>query len=130
VSGDLIREIFDDFNREDWEAALAKIHPNVDWGRPPDMPDVEEEVWRGHAAVYSGIERFMLAWEQLTVHLDAVRDEGDLVIVDSRWAGRSRGTRIDVEWRLAQIYELRDGKVARVRQFRTFEEALTAAGLA
>jgi ketosteroid isomerase-like protein len=128
VSADLIRQLFDDFNRGDFEAALAKIHHDVDWGHPPDMPDVSE-AWRDRDQMSAGIARFMGAWEHLTVSLEVLDDAGDRVVVDTRWAGRSRGTGIEVDQSFAQIYELRDGKIARVRQFRTREEALEAAGL-
>ena len=121
--------MFDDFNRGDFDAALAKIHADVDWGSPPDMPDIDEP-WQGQEALYKGIERFMLAWEELTTHIDELREEGDVVVLDTHWVGRSKGTGIEVQQRMAQVYELRDGKVARVRQFRTFGEALAAAGLA
>ena len=38
----------------------------------------------------------------------------------------SKGAGIEVEQRVAQLYELRHGKVTRVRQFRTRDEALAA----
>jgi ketosteroid isomerase-like protein len=129
VSAELVRALFDDFNRGDFDAALSKLHEDVDWEAPPDMPDVSE-AWRGPDEVFGGIARFVAAWDHLDVDLEVLRDAGDRVVIDSRWAGRSRGTGIDVEQRFAQIYDLRGGKIARVRQFRTPEEALAAAALA
>jgi ketosteroid isomerase-like protein len=128
VSAELIGQLFDDFNRGDFEAALAKVHEDVDWAAPPDMPDVSED-WRSRDEMQAGITRFMLAWEHLQVDLaEVVRDGGERVVVDTRWHGRSRGTGIDVDQRIAQVYDLEDGKVRRVRQFRTREQALEATG--
>ena len=122
---DLVRQLFDDFNRGDFDAALTKIHDDVDWGHPPDMPDASDD-WHSRDEMYAGIGRFMGAWEHLEIELEVLDDAGDRVVVDTRWAGRSRGAGIEVDQRFAQVYELRDGKVAGVRQFRTPEEALAA----
>ena len=126
MSAAVIREVFEAFNRDDFDAALSRVHEDVDWGHPPDMPDVSE-AWRNRDQMSAGIARFMGAWEQLQIGLEVLDDAGDRVVVDTRWVGRSRGTGIEVDQHFAQIYELRDGKIARVRQFRTRGEALAAA---
>jgi uncharacterized protein len=125
VSAELVRRLFDDFSRADVESAFAKIDQDVEWGEPPDMPDTGG-TYRGHAAMVHGFRRFMGAWEELRVDLDAVIEEGDRVVALTHWVGRSRGSGIEVDTRIAQVYEFRDGKVARVRQFRTPGEALAA----
>ncbi len=125
MSAELVRQLFDDFNRGDFEAALAKIDEDVEWGDPPDMPDTGG-TYRGHAAMIDGFRRFMGAWEELRVDLDELIEEGDRVVALTHQVGRSRGTGIEVDQHIAQVYEFSDGKVTRVRQFRTREEALAA----
>ena len=34
-----------------------------------------------------------------------------------------------IDWRETHVYTLADGKIARVHEYRTWEEAVTAAGL-
>jgi hypothetical protein len=121
-----VRALFDDFARGDYEAALARVHPDVDWGEPPDMPESSGS-YRGHDGVVEQFGRFMRAWAELRVDLEEVLEVGDRVVVMTHWHGRSKGTGIEVDQRVAQVHELRDGLVVRVRQFRTREEALAAA---
>jgi ketosteroid isomerase-like protein len=123
-NAEIVRALFDDFNRGDFEAALAKIADDVDWGEPPDIP--ESGSYHGHEGVVKGIARFMGAWERLRVDLEDVIEAGERVVVMTHWVGRSRTSGIEVDQRVAQVYRLRDGRVTRVRQFRTLDEALAA----
>lgn len=121
-----VRELFADFNRGDFETALAKLDPEVDWGEPPDMPD-SAGAYRGREGVVSEFGRFMSAWDELSVDLERVEEVRGRVVVLTRWRGRSKHTGIEVDQHVAQVYELRDGRVVRVRQFRTLDEARAAA---
>jgi ketosteroid isomerase-like protein len=125
-NAETVRALFDDFGGGDFEAAFGKVAEDVDWGEPPDMPDTGG-AYRGHEGLVEGFGRFMRAWERIEVDLEDVveRDDGR-VVVQTHWRGRSKGTGIEVDQRVAQVYELRDGKVTRVRQFRTLEEAHAA----
>ena len=124
-NADLVRALFDDFNRGDFEAAFAKVDEEVVWDEPPDMPDTGGS-YRGHEGLVAGFGRFMGAWESISVDLEDVHERDGRVVVQTHWRGRSKGTGIEVDQRVAQVYELRGGKVTRVRQFRTLEEALAA----
>ena len=80
-----------------------------------------------------GLVEYLRAWlepfsEYHVENLDYI-DAGDCVLVPSRqWGvGRGSGTRTELE--LTALYELRDGKIARIHQFDTLDEALEAAGL-
>ncbi len=126
MSAELVRALFDDFARGDYDAALARLDPDVDWGEPPDMPE-SVGGYRGREGVVSEFGRFMAAWEELEVRLEEVREVGERVVVLTHWRGRSKGAGIEVDQRVAQLYELSDGKVRRLRQFRTREEAVAAA---
>ena len=80
-----------------------------------------------------GLVEYLRAWlepfsEYHVENLDYI-EAGDCVLVPSRqWGvGRGSGTRTEIE--LTALYELRDGKIARIHQFDTLDEALEAAGL-
>lgn len=80
-----------------------------------------------------GLVEYLRAWfepfsEYRVKNLDYI-EAGDCVLVPSRqWGiGRESGTRTELE--LTALYQLRDGKIVRVHQFDTLDEALEAAGL-
>ncbi len=123
---EIVRRVFDAFNRGDFETALDLLDEDVEWGGPPDVPD-ETGPYRGHDGVVAGFRNFMKVWERLDVELVEVIDAGDRVVAVNRWHGRSRGHGVDVDLHVSQVLELRDGKVTRVRQFRERDEALAAA---
>jgi hypothetical protein len=125
TDAEIVRRMFDDFNRGDFDAALALVDERVEWEVPPGLPD-SMGAWTGHRELFDGFARFIGGWERLTSELEVLREAEGRVVVDTRWHGRSRGTGIEVDQHIAQVYELRDGKVTRVRQFRTREEALGA----
>ena len=122
-----VRRMFDAFNRGDHAAAFADVHEDIEWGEPPDMPDTGG-TYRGHEGMVKGFTRFLGAWEPgFRVDLEELFERGEGVVAMTRWAGKSRTTGIAAEQRIAQLYEFRDGKVARLRQFRELDEALAAA---
>ena len=80
-----------------------------------------------------GLVKYLRSWlepfsEYYVENLDYI-DAGDCVLVPSRqWGiGRGSGTRTEIE--LTTLFEVRDGKIARIHQFGTLDEALEAAGL-
>jgi ketosteroid isomerase-like protein len=80
-----------------------------------------------------GLVEYLRAWlepfsEYYVENLDYI-EAGNCVLVPSRqWGvGRGSGTRTEIE--LTTLFELRDGKIARIHQFGTLDEALEAAGL-
>jgi ketosteroid isomerase-like protein len=71
-------------------------------------------------------------WENVHepwLQADEFLDCGERVLVTWRGGGTSRVGRVPVEWHEAHVYEVADGKVCRVREFRTRAEALEAVGL-
>jgi uncharacterized protein len=81
----------------------------------------------------AGVERFFVewlgTWEDPTVeHLELI-DAGDSVVNVFRWSGRGRTSGVPTEGVFFGVYDLRDGKIARYRQYATRAEALEAAGL-
>ena len=56
-------------------------------------------------------------------------DAGDDVIVVMKIGGRAKLSGVETELTFAAIYTLRDGKIARGREYWTREQALEAAGL-
>jgi uncharacterized protein len=84
-------------------------------------------VYHGH----EGAERFFVewlgAWQDPTVEILELIDAGDSVVSTFRWTGRGKASGVETQQTFFGVYELRDGKVIRYRQYETRDEALAAA---
>jgi ketosteroid isomerase-like protein len=57
-------------------------------------------------------------------------DAGDFVVVPVRVVGRGGASGAPFEEHEVQVFQLRDGKIVELREYREMEEALRAVGLA
>lgn len=78
-----------------------------------------------------GLARYLTEWlepfsEYQVENLDYVQ-AGDCVLVPTRQWGVGAGSGARVELELTALYELRDGRIARIHQYDTLDEALAAA---
>ena len=122
---EIVRGVWDAFERFDFPAEA--FAPDVEWHTARDLPD--RETCSGPAAVQR-----MLAEGWGTVvdpgcEAEEVIDAGEYVVVRWRGWGKARASGIPVDWHEAHVYGLREGRIVEVREFRTTEEALQAAGL-
>ena len=123
----IVRRGLEAVNRDDWQAALAYLDPSVEWDSDPGDPD---------AATFhgpDGVRQFWTTWtenfEDLALYPVDLLDAGDAVVAVTRLVGRGKASGVEVERLFFSVYEFREGKVVRYRQFDTRAEALEAAGL-
>ena len=67
--------------------------------------------------------------EEPWLEVDEFLDCDDQIVVCWRGGGIGRLSRIPIDWDETHMYTVRDGKVARVEEYRTRAEALEAAGV-
>jgi ketosteroid isomerase-like protein len=84
---------------------------------------------------YDGVERFLQGvyetWERFEVEIDEAIDGGDTVVTASRISGRGRGSGVETEMRIFQVWTLREGRIVSVvGGYRDRATALEDAGLA
>src|SRR5512139_1773239 len=123
---EIVRRGYDAYNRGDLEAFVdlfapdATVHP-LTYGteRVRHGPD---EILEFLAQVREPLESNETVAEKLV-------EGGDSVVTAHLWRGVVKGTEDVVEARIGMTATLRGGKVTEMRFFRTFDEALEAAGL-
>ncbi len=125
---EIVRRVFDAFNRRDVAAFLELLDPDVEW--VPILAVLEGRVYRGHADVRRWIEDLATDWELFEVHPEELDDLGDRVLVSGHWRARGRASGVELDnqpgtW----LYEIRGGKVVSMLTFTDRDEALEAAGL-
>jgi ketosteroid isomerase-like protein len=124
-----VREFLDAARRGDHEAALASIHPHVEWHPPPDIPNAK--VCRGRDEYVANWRDWLDAWDSYRFTPDEIRDgPGGTVVVSGVETARGKGSGIDVlSRRVTGVYEVRDRKIARFKAYLDRNEAFKAAGV-
>jgi ketosteroid isomerase-like protein len=124
---EVVRRSFEALARGDLEAFFEAHAPGIEWSTGADEPD--PETYRGA----EGMRRFTADSAEAWVNRfdDAVRfadfiDLGDWVVVPwtATLEGRASGAAVEVH----ETYAVRvdDGRIARVEEYRTTDEALAA----
>ena len=124
---EIVRRGIEAVNRDDWEAVLAYLDPHVEWHS--DSADPDAATFRGH----DGVRQFWTTWTEnfqgLALDPIDLLDAGDAVVAVTRLVGRGRASGVEAERLFFSVYEFRNSKVVRYRQFDTRDEAFKAAGL-
>ena len=118
------------WNADDLDAFLAEFDADFEW-HPAIESGLEGKVtYRGHEGARKvwGEDRGE-AWERLTNRPQEFRDLGESVLALGHMDLTARATGIEFSQEVGEVFDLRAGKIVRVRDFLTHAEALEAAGL-
>lgn len=126
---DLVRSSFEALGRGDFDQAFAVYVPEAEWHTADDEPDCETYV--GIPALRALMDLLAEPWTNRLddrVAFERFIDCGDWVVVP--WNARLHGKRSGIDIDLYETYAVlvTDGRIRRVEEYRTVEEALEAAG--
>jgi ketosteroid isomerase-like protein len=122
----LIRTVAEGFSERDFTRARPLMQDDVifDWTR--SMGD-NRGVYRGYDTIERLFESFIEPWSRVTWQVVDVAELGpDRLLVGTRLDARGRDSGIDVSGTGTQVWDLRDGKIARVTLFQNREQAEAA----
>jgi len=122
---EVVARAIDAFSRGDVRAFSELTTPDIEW--KVGLAAVEGEVFRGHEGVATYFDRLRGAWSEFHFLADQYRDLGDTVLVLGRLRGFGRSGGVPVESPVGAVWELRDGKIWRLRAYLTHDEAIAAA---
>jgi ketosteroid isomerase-like protein len=127
---EIVRREYAAFAASDWQALAEVWHPDIEYETFESAPD---------AGTYRGLDeatRLFDSWRktfpELRVEVDEIVEVGDRVVVVERPAGRGIGGSDAEAWleqSFARVISFKDGRIWRVKEYRTLDEALEAAGL-
>jgi uncharacterized protein len=118
------------FNRRDFDALLDFVHPEIEWIPAQGPGGMEGSVYRGAEAFERWArEELDELWSGFHAEDLEIRDLGERVLTLGRVRGRGRASGVEVDAEFAQLWELKDGRIARMEAFFTHADALAAAGL-
>jgi ketosteroid isomerase-like protein len=124
----LVRACFDAVNRRDVDAALAYMHPDVEF-RSLGMAKVEDSGYRGHAGIRQYARDAAELWSDMRVAIDRTVTAGDAVVVLGRVYAEGDASGVGLTEALGWVFRIRSGKVVRIDTYPSPAEALAAVGL-
>jgi ketosteroid isomerase-like protein len=108
------------YARGDIDAAVAPLHPDVEWVEPEEFPNGGSR--RGTAAVAEYLRASYAMWTELISEPTPYRRGEDIVIVHHAHGRLADGTPHDAT--VADVFTLRDGRVVRMRAYADPAEAM------
>jgi ketosteroid isomerase-like protein len=124
-----VREGVEAINRGDFEAALDRVHPDIEWQTLDAFPDAG--TYHGPEGVRSFFQTWLDTFKGFRLHLEKCEAvDNNRVLARFRVSGEGVESGVEVESPpFFQLLEYRDGLMIRTRMFQTETEALEAAGL-
>ena len=127
---EIVRRVYEAAAQRDSETVLSLYDPEVELDNRRLEIVGTAGVYHGHEGLRKFFGIWHEAWESIDYDVDELTDVGDdevVAVVTRRGRGRSSGAEVD--FHVALLWTVRDGKVTRVVWFPTREEALDAAGV-
>jgi ketosteroid isomerase-like protein len=123
----LVRSSLEAFGRGDFDAAFKAFDQDVEWRTAEDEPDTHTYI--GVPAVRRFVEHLADPWTDRfgpAIEFDDFIDCGDWVVAP--WSGQVHGHGSGIEIKISETYAVLvgDGRIVRVVEYRTVEEALDA----
>ena len=116
-------------NRRDFDLMLTGWADDIDYRAAEGAPDDHGPI-HGKAEMRAYMQDWIDTFDQFKVEPLEVIDSGqDQVIAVLRSSGRAKLSGVETDLTYAALYTIRDGKIARGREYWTKEQALEAAGL-
>jgi ketosteroid isomerase-like protein len=123
---DVVRAMYDAFNRGDTDAILELADPAVS---VEDHGVIDGAIYEGR----EGVVRFLAfqadAFNAQSAELEELIETGDEIVAVIRLRGEGPLSRIPLEGRFTHVWQIAGGKARRLRVYASKQEALEAAGL-
>lgn len=114
---ELVRRSYVAFERDDLEAVLADMHPEIEWHQAQGLP---------HGGLYRGLDEVRRNifepldeswWSEFSATPEQFLDAGSEIVVLGRYrgVGKETGKRLDVPF--VHVWTVENGKAVRFRQF-------------
>jgi ketosteroid isomerase-like protein len=89
----------------------------------------EPAEYHGIAGLTAAWRDFLSAWDDFRIETErVVRGKGDVYVLLMRLQARGKGSGVDIDAQVANVVNMRDGRIARLEMFWDREAALRAAG--
>ena len=126
-SVDAARRMYDAVNRQDAEALLALMHPEVRFWEPESLP--HGGTYEGHAGIGEFLGRLAEHYEgDMSLRAETILDAGDTAVTLGRFAARVKETGVRIDVPLAEVVRVEDGLIREIRVYPDTATMVSALG--
>jgi len=124
-----LREVYEHWGRGDWAPRFAVYADDFEWGWSSDFPGLAG-VYPDNETPSSRLRSWLSPWEHWECEAEEYVEDGDTVVVLTRYRGRGKGSGVSVDVEGAHVWQMRDGRAVRLEIFADRRLALASVGLA
>jgi len=125
---EVIRQVYDRFNRGDYDGAVALWHEEIELHQATEIPGADVSI--GKEATQRGLVHWLSGFER-GFQYEAIElvDCDSVVFARVMLHGIGRGSGVPMNREIYNVWEVRDGLASRCRVFWDEADARAAAGL-
>jgi ketosteroid isomerase-like protein len=124
ANADLLRAGYEAWNRDDCDAWLELLDPDIEIQTSGVFPDLAD-VYRGHKRATKFWRQLHEPWEEFRIAIEEIEEEGDTVVAAIRFRATGVDSGIEVDMCFGHAIRVRDGVAVDFVTRRTAEEART-----
>lgn len=125
TNSELLRAGYEAWNRDDCDAWLELLDPEVEISTSGLFPDLAL-FYRGHRRAAKFWRQLRDAWETFSIDVEDMQEEDDCVTASIRFLAQGADSGVKVDMRFGHAIRVRDGVATDFVTRRTPEEALEA----
>lgn len=128
VSGnaEIVRRLYEAFNRRDTAAARELMDPDVEWVNPDEA--IEPGTRSGYEQYQGALGRLRDSFSEASVVVDRLHESGERVAAVVRLHVRARESGVELELPQSHLWTFRGGKAVRFEWFNDPERAMRDLG--
>jgi ketosteroid isomerase-like protein len=122
------RRVYEAWNAHDWDRVVDEIDAEHVLHLTGLLPGLKP-AYEGKDGMREFLQSFDAIWTDLRVEVERIEDAGENVVGLVRIHGTATGSGVPVSIEYAHVFRLEGDRAVRTDAYRTWREALDAAGL-
>jgi ketosteroid isomerase-like protein len=123
-----LKPVYAEWGRGNWRPRFDLYADDMAWGWSDEFPGLGGAI-RDPAPRSERLRTWLSPWEDWRCEAEDYLAAGEFVVVLCRYAGRGKGSGVDVESSGAHVWRMRAGKAVGLEIFSSRRRALEAAGM-
>jgi ketosteroid isomerase-like protein len=126
---EVVRRYFDAASRGDFASAMAAYSDDVVLVVPDNVVAAKSGTITGRDAVGEWFADWFRSFAKgYRFTIETMQDAGERVVLSARHSGSGRASGVPMDWSIAYVFTIREGRIARLELYEDLDSALAAAG--